>query len=542
MRIIGTIAALVVASFTPLLAQESRPGETGINRFMAMGVNRPDPAPDRPEDEGEGPFERLVIRGATLIDGTGSPPVGPVDIVVENDRITQIAELGPPSLAINPALRPDKGDFEIDASGHHILPGFVDTHVHINSPYQGLAGEIVGPEYVFKLWLAHGVTTVREVGALMGLAWTLDHKRRSDAGEITSPRLMVHALLTDFDMPTPEAARIAVRAVHDQGADGLKFLGARPSVMKAAIEEAQSLGLKTAYHHAQRTVTRVNALTSARWGLDSMEHWYGLPEALFDDRTVQNYPADYNYADEQHRFGEAGRLWKQAAPRGSAKRAAVIEEFLDLDFTLSPTLTIYEANRDVMRAKEAEWHETYTHPALARHFRPNPSTHGSPHFDWTTGHEIAWRENFRLWMEFLNDYKNAGGRVTTGSDSGFFYRLFGFGYIRELELLQEAGFHPLEVIRAATLNGAELIGKELDLGSVEVGKKADFVLVEENPLANFKVLYGTGHERFNWETGQNERVGGVRYTIKDGIVWDAPALLASVKSMVDAAKQHGEPE
>ena len=73
----------------------------------------------------------------------------------------------------------------------------------------------------------------------------------------------------------------------------------------------------------------------------------------------------------------------------------------------------------------------------------------------STGDEIAWKENFRLWMTFVNEYKNRGGRVTAGSDSGYLFKVYGFGYIRELELLQEAGFHPLEVIRAATKHGAE---------------------------------------------------------------------------------------
>jgi imidazolonepropionase-like amidohydrolase len=139
-------------------------------------------------------------------------------------------------------------------------------------------------------------------------------------------------------------------------------------------------------------------------------------------------------------------------------------------------------------------------------------------------------------MRFVNDFKNHGGRVAVGSDAGFIFKLFGYGYIREFELLQEAGFHPLEVIQAATLNGAELVGLEDEIGSLVPGKKADIVLVGENPLQNFKVLYGTGHMRLNRETGLLERVGGVRYTIKDGIVFDAERLRADVRAMVAAEK------
>lgn len=168
-------------------------------------------------------------------------------------------------------------------------------------------------------------------------------------------------------------------------------------------------------------------------------------------------------------------------------------------------------------------------------FQPSRYAHGSYWFDWTTSDEIAWKENYRLWMQFINDYKNHGGRVTAGSDSGYIYKIYGFGYIRELEMLQEAGFHPLEVIQAATLNGAEALGLEDDIGSVRIGKLADLVIMEHNPLANLKLLYGTGHFKLD-ENNQPVRVGGVKYTIKDGILYDAKALLTDVREMVEKAK------
>ena len=138
-------------------------------------------------------------------------------------------------------------------------------------------------------------------------------------------------------------------------------------------------------------------------------------------------------------------------------------------------------------------------------------------------------------MAFVNDYKNRGGRVTVGSDSGFIYKLYGFGTIEELELLREAGFHPLEVIRAATYHGAQALGAADRIGSIEPGKLADIAIVAENPLANLKVLYGTGHIRLD-DDGTLARVGGVKYTIKDGIVYDAKALLADVRKLVADAK------
>ena len=530
----GLCAVFASLAFAPLChAQSVEPGEEFIAPLVAAGIPAAEPAPDRPDGEGAGPYDKLIIRGATIIDGTGAPPFGPVDIIVEGNRIADLKTGGTAGLPV------DGGDVAgarvIDASGMYVLPGFVDAHAHLSVSLHGLVGSPTPAEYVLKLWLAHGVTTARDVGSAMGLGWTLDHKRRSETNEITAPRLKVHALFPER-MDSTDAARKWVRAVNKRGADGLKFIGAAPELIEAAIDEAKKLDMKTAYHHSQISVTRVNVLDSARMGLDSMEHWYGLPEAMFEDRIVQDYPLDYNYANEQDRFGEAGRLWKQAAARGSEKWNAVIDELLELDFTLDPTFTIYEANRDVMRARFAQWHDEYTLPTIQRFYEPNHAAHGSYHFDWTTQDEIEWKRNYRIWMDFVNDYKNRGGRVTTGSDSGFIYKLFGFGYIRELELLQEAGFHPLEVIQSATMNGAELLGMDDEIGTIELGKKADLIIIGENPIANFKVLYGTGHMRLEDHAERVAQVGGIDYTIKDGIVYDAKALLADVRKMVADAK------
>ncbi len=487
-----------------------------------------DPAPNRAE--GDGPFDRLVIRGGYLIDGTGAPLQGPVDIVVENNRITEVRVVGSPKVPIDPEGRPEPGQREIDAQGMYILPGFINAHAHVSNPGQARFGKAAPAEYAYKLWMGHGVTTARVVGTGVSREWALREKTRSISSAITAPRLSYH-----MSFPggmTPDEARIWVRDLARDGADGIKFFGGPPDVMEAAIDEANKRGLKTAMHHAQLAVTRWNVLDSARAGLTSMEHWYGLPEALFEDRRIQHYPADYVYHDEQHRFGEAGRLWRQAAKPYSEKWNAVMEELLSLDFTLDPTFTIYEAARDVMAARTQEWLADYTWPTLERFFRPSRVAHGSFWFDWTTQDEIDWKENYRLWMTFINEYKNRGGRVTVGDDAGFIYKLYGFGYIREFELLQEAGFHPLEVITAATLHGAELLGRDADIGTVEKGKLADLIIVPENPLQNFKTLYGTGAVRLNDETDQVERVGGVRWTIKDGIVYDARGLLQDIRQMV----------
>lgn len=508
---------------------------------------------------GDGPYDFLIIRGATLINGNGAPPIGPVDIVVEKNKITRVQVVGYPGIDINENRRPkmEGNGLEIDAEGMYVLPGFVDMHGHIGGESQGTPSE-----YVFKLWMAHGITTIRDPSAGNGLNWVLRHKERSAKNEITAPRILAYTSfgqnLTEVgvkkNVPGERSAgteklrgpitnkdeAIAwVRANYRRGADGIKFFGASPEVMDAALRENKKLGLRSACHHAQLNVAWWNVLNSAEAGLTSMEHWYGLPEALFEDRIVQDYPLDYNYQNEQHRFGEAGKLWKQAAKPYSEKWNQVMDRLLELDFTLDPTFNIYEASRDLMRARTADWHNDYTLPSLWKFYQPSKVSHGSYWHFWGTEEEVAWKENYRLWMTFVNEYKNRGGRVTTGSDSGFIFQLYGFAYIREMELLREAGFHPLEVIRSATLMGAQALGIEDQIGTIEVGKLADMVIVDQNPLENLKVLYGTGAIKLT-ENNEITRVGGVTYTIKDGIVYDAKELLKDVRKMVEEAKNGQE--
>jgi hypothetical protein len=491
-------------------------------------------APER--NQGQGPFSQLIIRGAIMIDGTGAPPIGPVDIVIEQNRIKQVKVVGYPGMPIDPKSRPalQDGGQEIDAQDMYVLPGFIDMHGHIGGADQG-----ADAEYVFKLWMAHGITTIRDPYCGNGLDWVLEHKNKSANNTITAPRIFAYTNFgqgTEAPITTPAQAREWVRQNAANGADGIKFFGARPDIMQAALEENKNLGLRSACHHAQMNVARVNVMQTAKMGLTTMEHWYGLPEALFTERTVQDYPVNYNYQNEQHRFEEAAKLWQQAAAPGSVKWNSVMDTLLTLDFTLDPTFNVYEASRDLMRARRAEWHEAYTLPSLWEFFQPSKKSHGSYWHFWGTEQEVSWKQNYQLWMRFVNEYKNRGGRVTTGSDSGFIFQLYGFGYIRELELLREAGFHPLEIMRSATLEGAEALGVDEQIGSIEAGKLADLILIDENPLQNLKVLYGTGAIKL---TDENEvvRAGGVKFTIKDGIIYDAKALLADVKLMVDQEKE-----
>jgi imidazolonepropionase-like amidohydrolase len=460
-----------------------------------------------------------------------------VDIVVENGRFTQIAIVALPGTEIDPASRPKAkpGAREIDASGKYVLPGFVNLHGHIHTPQDGQG---VPSDYVYKLWLMHGITTVRELGNSIGAKGTADIAARSDRNEIAAPRIYSYPFFSGIGEPpkTPAEARERVRQLKREGAKGVKFFGAPEEILWAALDEAKKQGLKTTMHHAQLDVAHADVLDTSAHELTSMEHWYGLPEALFDDKTLQSYPVDYNFLDEQDRFGEAGRLWRQAAAPGSDRWNYVRDTLLSRNFSIIPTFTIYLASRDWMRARRAEWHDDYTMPSLWKFYAPDRNAHGSYWFDWGTEQEVAWRDNYRPWMAFINEYKNHGGKVGVGEDAGYIYSTYGFGYIQEMECLREAGFSPLEVIRSATLMGAQILGAEDEIGSVQLGKKADLVIVAENPLANLKVLYATGHIKLG-DDNKPGRVGGVETVVKGGVVFDAKAIAAEVRGVVAVEKQ-----
>lgn len=512
------------------------PLSAGAEAQVEAGRARIQPAP--PRAEGEGPFERLIIRAATVIDGTGGPPRGPADLVIEGNRIVQIASAGTPGRPLRTEGRPEGATREIQAEGMYVLPGFVDNHLHTGDPQKTPESE-----YVYKLWLAHGITAGR--GVEYGpFEFAMGERERSARNEITAPRMFVYLRPGNgWDggpVRTAEQAREWVRWAAENGVDGMKLSSHPPAIMEALLDEAKAHGLGSTAHLAQLGVAQMNAIDAARLGLGTVTHFYGLFEALYRQNDVQPWPADMNYNDEQHRFGQVARQWDLIHPPGSPEWKALINEFLELGTIMDPTMVAYLASRDVMRMRTAEWHQTYTLPSLWDFYQPSRDSHGSYYFDWTSWDEIAWKNFYRVWMQFLNDYKNAGGRVTASSDAGYIYNLFGFGTIQEMELLQEAGFHPLEVIRAATMHPAQALfepkGVEPEFGIVREGMLADLVIVGENPIANLKVLFGTGAVRLSDETGQAERVGGILYTIKDGIVYDAKQLLRDVAEMVERQK------
>lgn len=467
-------------------------------------------------------YPRLIIRNAVVVDGNGTPAAGPKDIVIEGNTITEVVALDPVALKRGESKRP-QGGAEIDAAGKYVLPGLINNHAHVQEERGGIPQPL---DYELKMWLACGITTVRDVGS--DTKKTLELRRRSQNGEVAAPRVFVYARFRYDPVPRNAAeARARVQELKRMGVDGIKLQGVDRDIMAAMENEAHKLDLRIAHHVG---VEETNAWDDIKFGTTSIEHWYGIPDAAIEN-GVQNFPSTFNYNHEPDRFRYAGRLWREARWERLLK---VLDGMVAAHVAWIPTLDIYEASRDLQRAQTQPWFAEYLHPALEDYFRPNPANHGSYFIGWTSTDEAFWKENYRIWMSALREFEQRGGVIGAGDDAGFIYQLYGFGLLRELELHQEAGFHPLKVIQHVTGNNAKILGQEDRLGRVRVGYLADLIIVDGNPMENLKVLYPTGVEEIR--DGKVVRTGGIEWTIKDGIPYHGPTLRADLKRIVAQAR------
>jgi hypothetical protein len=215
-----------------------------------------------------------------LIDGSGAPPRGPVDIVIAGNRIESIRGAGSPGLPLRANREPRGADHEIDAAGMYVMPGFVDVHGHNGDP-----DKAPNATYGYRLWLAHGVTTVRGVSLYFGPGgMSASDRQRSAANTIVAPRLYDYISLGDWtqgDIETPEQARAFVRWAAAQGYHGIKlFNSERGPTTEAAIQEARRLRIGTVAHLGQGGVAEVNADRATAMGLHGITHFYGHFESL----------------------------------------------------------------------------------------------------------------------------------------------------------------------------------------------------------------------------------------------------------------------
>jgi imidazolonepropionase-like amidohydrolase len=483
---------------------------------------------------------RLVIQNVMVISGRGEPntnrtmpPEGLFDVVVEGGVIANMIPLDPVNLRNRGGRGRVTGDRVLDASGMYMIPGLVEMHAHLPPKNSELGPR--GLEYAYRLYLGHGVTAVRDAGTGAGLELMTAQRRLAEANEIVAPRLV---LCQRWPLPlgtwnegnTPDKARAMVQKFNALGADCVKVSkspGHYPDVLDAIVKEARTLGMEVM---VDLKVSETSALVASNLGVTSIEHFYGFPESAFEG--TQTFPADYNYWDELDRFRWAGRIWSEADAKHPERILALVDRIIANGTNWNPTMAAYEKNRDFARALTLPFWQTLI-PAGVE-WTPDESVHGRYHREWKTSDEVAWRHFFQIWMKYIKAFHERGGLLTVGSDEG---DIGGLGVIRELELLQEAGIQPLDLFKLATTNAARALGWERHCG-VRVGCAADLAIVNGNPIDNLKVLYGRGYGFYGIAKPDRQvTLGGVRWTIKDGVVFDAQALLREVEWYVQETRR-----
>jgi len=495
---------------------------------LTAQLDRVAPAPDDVETRqydglAEGPYEDLLIRNVMVLTGHGGPGQGPFDIHIRGNTIETVRGHDPD--------REVTADRVIEGGdGIYVMPGLMNLHLHLRE-------EELPLDYIFYMQLVTGVTSIgpAEEGRVADI---LEAEREN---EILAPRLFPlygWGAETDYSDEELQDTELAPEIAEEMIANGvrqvyLNNLAVTPDLFEAAARSIDAAGGVTAIHVQPQHTAVLNALDAARRGVSMIVHHYGYAESALP-RGVQDYPADYRYQDENIRFREAARVWREVGTNPESREFllnTLVDSLVHFGTVMQPNRATYEANRDIVRAHGLPWHEKYTHKALWDWHLPSPDMHAAFQYDWTSLDEFNWTYMYDLWAKMIFEFNKRGGTVVFGTDDNYQWSTGGFGNIRELQLVLESGMHPLEVLRTAQKNSADFLG-EPHLGMIQPGYVADLLVVDGNPAWDFKTLYPFGTIRMNRETREMYRTRGILHTIKDGIVIENDRMLAEIERIV----------
>ena len=412
----------------------------------------------------------LVLEGATLIDGTGAEPREDSVIVVDGDRIRGIGGAGDFHFPDSARRR--------DVSGHFVLPGFIDMHVHVHPEAR--------IETVQAL-LEFGVTTIRSPGAAQSAGVEL--RDRIAAGRVRGPRMITGAAFIDgspsrFDwtvaVATPDEIRDVVRQQAAAGADMIKlYWDVTPELMAAAIEEAHSLGLKVAGHLRATSWTQ-----AARLGIDALVH------SGTEGPTWELVPERHRARLRALPYREFYARWIELVELDGELMSSLIAALVANDVTVDPTLVAMESlyfgdDPKVLERLEPQRAPRAVVSLWGPHWRQrNPFVFTNP--SGVARDLTSARGVFPVALRIVRRLHEGGVRLTAGSDVGMPWITPGVSLHRELELLVRAGIDEADVIVMATRNGAEGLSLEDQFGTVQAGKLADLVVLSADPLSDIR--------------------------------------------------------
>ena len=421
-----------------------------------------------------------MLRGFTLIDGTGAPAVENALIAIRDGRIFKAGLAGDFILS--------KEIDVIEMDGHWVLPGFVDMHVHMPEPPYEDADD--GPE-VLKTLLAFGVTAVRNVGASDTAGVEL--KQRINRGELLGPLYYTSGPIllaeggawegTEFGVVVRQEDDVR-REIGRQAALGVDFIkvyqGLTPRLVSVAIEEAHALGLKVVGH-----MGRANWVQAAEMGIDAVTHFNaGFMTSAVPKSERAEFEGLLNRRVSEAKRGELYRNWLQVMARSGPEVDKLSKLLVENGVEANPTMAVFEATTfgdDPTLLDHLE--PKYALPSEQKAWigRPNPYS-----ADWSPATFDAARRVFSIFQKLLKVMHDRGVLITAGTDIMNPWMTAGVSFHRELQLLSSADITPLEVITIATRNGAQALGLLEDFGTVEEGKRANLVILSADPTVNIE--------------------------------------------------------
>ena len=440
----------------------------------------------------------IALTHVRVVDGTGAAPRDDQTIVIADGKIQSI---GPSTTATVPA-----GARVVELKDYTVLPGLVGMHDHMFFPMGGNPPMYSNMGSSFpRLYLALGVTTIRTTGSVAPYT-DLEIKRLIDAGRMIGPKMHITAPYLEgrgsftpvmHELTGPDDARRMVNFWADAGATSFKaYMNITRDELRAAVEEAHKRGLKVTGH-----LCSIGYREAAEIGIDNLEHGL-LPDSEFvADKQPDKCP------------GAAVNASLRQLDLNSDAVKETIRTLIAKNVALTSTLPVFEAGAPLTQSGIGA-------ASAVLNSRMLNVMNTDARVRYLTARSRISADSpaaalVRKSMEFERAFVAAGGLLLAGLDpTGNGGVVAGFGDQREVELLVEAGFTPLEAIKIATFNGARFLGEDAHIGSIASGKQADLMIVKGNPASHIA------------------DIEKVEIVFKDGVGYDSEKLIQSVQGLV----------
>jgi imidazolonepropionase-like amidohydrolase len=442
----------------------------------------------------------LVLTHVRVIDGTGAAPREDQIVVISGGKIQ--------SIELSATAKAPANAQVMDLKGYTVLPGLVGMHNHMFFPMGGSPPMYSNMGSSFpRLYLALGVTTIRTTGSVAPYT-DLEIKRLIDSGRMIGPKMHVTAPYFEGDgaftpvmhqLTGPDDARRMVNYWADIGATSFKaYMNITRDELRAVVEEAHKRGLKVTGH-----LCSIGYREAAEIGIDNLEHGLFADSEFVSDKKPDQCPQG----------GAVGASLLKLDLNSPAAQET-IRTLVTKNVAVTSTLPVFEAAGAPIAQSGIGAASALLNPRVLGVM----STDARVRYLQARA-RISSESNFvqllRKAMAFERAFVQAGGLLIAGPDpTGNGGIVAGFGDLREVELLVEAGFTPLEAIKIASFNGAKFLGEDARIGSVAVGKQADLIVVKGNPAANIS------------------DIEKVEIVFKDGIGYDSEKLIQSVQGLV----------